>query len=73
LPARKPLCESSARRSITWLTAFRSATLFLKMPREVLNARYEVDRSGWTQNWPLLMPYFWAASAYDAGGMPPAA
>ena len=42
LPARKPDCASIARRSITWLMALRSAMLFLKRPREVLNARYDV-------------------------------
>jgi len=72
-PPRKPDCESIARRSITSLTAFRSAMLFLKTPREVLNARYDVLSSGLTENWPLLIPYFCAASAYDAGGIPPAA
>jgi len=73
LPARKPLCESSARRSITWLTAFRSATLFLKMPREVLNAKVRGRQERLDPELALVDAVLLGGLAYDAGGMPPAA
>src|SRR5262245_59257902 len=58
------------RRSIAFETAWRSFTLFWKIPRDVFIARYQLPICGLTKNWLLLMPYLSESPFAWVGGKP---